>query len=123
MKALSNLDFDNIFLLLEQILVMAVLMFIGYLSVRFGVLKYEDSARISSMVLYLTRIPWLIDEGGRILYVTFLASAAPTAVNVTQLANIYGKDSVLAGSINIMSVFLCIATMPMMTAVYPRVCL
>lgn len=73
---------------------------------------------LTILMLRLTHIPYLMEEGTRVLYVSFLASAAPTAVNVTQLANIYGNDSVLAGSINIMSIFLCIITMPLMTAVY-----
>ncbi len=72
-------------------------------------------------LLYISRIPFLMEEGPRILYVSFLASAAPTAVNVTQLSDIYGEDSVRAGSINILSVFLCIVTMPLMTAIYQYV--
>ncbi len=73
---------------------------------------------LTILILKVTGIPYLLEDGASILYVSFLASAAPTAVNVTQLADLYGKDSVLAGSINIMSVFLCIITMPLMTAVY-----
>ncbi len=73
---------------------------------------------LTILMLWLTRIPYLIDQGPKILYVSFLASAAPTAVNVTQLSNLYGNDSILAGSINIMCVFFCILTMPLMTAVY-----
>ena len=73
---------------------------------------------LTILMLRLTHIPYLINEGTKVLYVSFLASAAPTAVNVTQLANLYGEDSILASSINIMSVFLCIITMPLMTAVY-----
>lgn len=76
---------------------------------------------LTILMLWLTRIPYLIDQGPKVLYVSFLASAAPTAVNVTQLSNLYGNDSVLAGSINIMCVFLCILTMPLMTAVYQHV--
>ncbi|MBQ9155271.1 MAG: AEC family transporter [Eubacterium sp.] len=73
---------------------------------------------LTILMLFLLHIPSLIKEGPSILYVSFLASAAPVAVNVTQLANLYGEDSVLASSINIMSVFLCIITMPLMTMVY-----
>lgn len=73
---------------------------------------------LTILMLRLTGIPYLMQDGASVLYVSFLASAAPTAVNVTQIADIYGKDSITAGSINIMSVFLCILTMPLMTAVY-----
>lgn len=72
-------------------------------------------------MLFILRLPFLLEEGPKILYVSFLASAAPTAVTVTQLADIYGEDSVTAGSINILTVFCCILTMPLMTAVYQKV--
>ena len=69
-------------------------------------------------MLWVTRIPYLMDQGPKILYVSFLAAAAPTAANITQLSNLWGGDSVLAGSINILCVFFCILTMPLMTVVY-----
>ncbi|MBR5046642.1 MAG: AEC family transporter [Eubacterium sp.] len=73
---------------------------------------------LTVVMLWASRIPWLLADGPKVLFVSFLASAAPVAVNVTQLADVCGEDSVLAGSINILSVFLCILTMPLMTAVY-----
>ncbi len=76
---------------------------------------------LTIFMLRITGIPYLLKDGPSVLYVSFLASAAPTAVNVTQLADIYGKDSQTAGAINIMSVFLCILTMPLMTAVYQKI--
>ncbi|MDO4490026.1 MAG: AEC family transporter [Lachnospiraceae bacterium] len=53
-----------------------------------------------------------------VLFVFFLATAAPSASTVSQLANVEHRDEVLAGSINIMTVVLCIATMPLMTFVF-----
>ena len=53
-----------------------------------------------------------------VLFVFFLATAAPSASTVSQLANVEHKDEVLAGSINIMTVVLCIATMPLMTFLF-----
>ncbi|MCQ2500506.1 MAG: AEC family transporter [Lachnospiraceae bacterium] len=53
-----------------------------------------------------------------VLFVFFLATAAPSASTVSQMANLEHKDEVLAGSINIMTVVLCILTMPLMTAVF-----
>lgn len=73
---------------------------------------------LTIVLLWLTRVPWLMERGPEILFVSFLASAAPVAVNVTQIADLYGEDSILAGSINIMSVILCIGTMPLMTVIY-----
>ena len=73
---------------------------------------------LTILLLWLTRVPFLMDKGAEILFVSFLAACAPVAVNVTQIADLYGEDSILAGSINIMSVILCIATMPLMTVIY-----
>lgn len=73
---------------------------------------------LTILMLWVSRIPWILDDGPRVLFVSFLAAAAPVAVNVTQLSDVCGKDSVQAGRINILSVFLCILTMPLMTAVY-----
>lgn len=53
-----------------------------------------------------------------VLFVFFLATAAPSASTVSQMANVEHKDEVLAGSINIMTVVLCIITMPIMTFVF-----
>lgn len=50
-----------------------------------------------------------------VLFVFFLATAAPSASTVSQMANVEHRDEVLAGSINIMTVVLCIITMPLMT--------
>lgn len=53
-----------------------------------------------------------------ILLVVFLASSAPAAAMVTQLAQIYDQDSKYASVINVMSVMFCIATMPLMVMLY-----
>ncbi len=59
-----------------------------------------------------------------VLLVTMLAVSAPVAVAVTQIANLYKsiEDAKIAGSINVMSVILCIVTMPVMTAFYQFLC-
>ncbi len=41
------------FMLLEQILIMGVLILIGYASIRLHILKTEDSASISTLVLFI----------------------------------------------------------------------
>lgn len=53
-----------------------------------------------------------------ILMVVLLATSAPAAVMVTQLAQIYGRDSRYASVINVMSVIFCIVTMPLMVLLY-----
>ncbi len=53
-----------------------------------------------------------------ILLVVFLASSAPAAAMVTQLAQIYNQDSKYASVINVMSVMFCVAAMPLMVMLY-----
>ncbi len=53
-----------------------------------------------------------------ILMVVLLATAAPAAAMVTQLAQIHEKDVKYASVINVMSVIFCIITMPAMVMVY-----
>lgn len=54
----------------------------------------------------------------KVLMCTMLASAAPVAAAVTQCAELYGLDAKGAGMINVMSVLLCIASMPFMLWLY-----
>lgn len=53
-----------------------------------------------------------------ILLIVFLASAAPSASNIVQFAQVYEKDELNAGLINVMSTLLCILTMPLCVLVY-----
>ena len=53
-----------------------------------------------------------------ILMIVFLATAAPVAAMVTQLAQIYDQDVKYASVINVMSVIFCIITMPCMVMLY-----
>ena len=57
-------------------------------------------------------------DAGNILLVVLLATAAPAAAMVTQLAQLYGKDAKYASVINVMSVIFCIVTMPLMVLLY-----
>ena len=58
------------------------------------------------------------DDAEYILLVVFLATCAPAAAMVTQMAQIYNKDSMYASVINVMSIVFCIVTMPVMVMVY-----
>ena len=58
------------------------------------------------------------DDAEYILLVVFLATCAPAAAMVTQLAQIYDKDSKYASVINVMSIVFCIITMPLMVMIY-----
>lgn len=53
--------------------------------------------------------------------IILLASAAPAGAMITQLAQIYNRDSKYASVINVMSVIFCIITMPLMTLLYEAI--
>lgn len=60
----------------------------------------------------------LVPYGDTILLVTLLATMAPPASTVTQMAQVYGRDADYASSINVISTLLCIGTMPMLVTLY-----
>ncbi len=73
------------------------------------------------MILLLIRLTGayrLLPEAPMILFVSFLAICTPPAVNITQMAQIYGQDAKYSSSINVVSICLCLATIPLMTALY-----
>ena len=59
-----------------------------------------------------------IPDAEKILLVTFLATMTPSASMVTQLAQVYGNGEQMAVSINIISTFICIVTMPVFVMMY-----
>lgn len=61
-------------------------------------------------------------EAQRIMLIVVLASAAPTASMITQMAQIYQKDSYNASVINVMSIMFCIITMPLIVMIYETWC-
>lgn len=70
------------------------------------------------LVLALSPLKELAPEGGRVLLITLLATAAPCAAMVTQMAVLYGKRPDHAGAINVVSTLICVATMPLSAAAY-----
>lgn len=69
-------------------------------------------------VFYISKISYLHPEAERILIVVLLAAAAPSAATVTQLAQVYDRESGYASIINVMSILFCIITMPAMVMLY-----
>ena len=74
------------------------------------------------VLVWLTRITKLIPMSRDVLVVTILAAAAPIGVAVAQMAALGGVDARKAGAINVMSVLLCIITMPLMILIYQLMC-
>lgn len=58
------------------------------------------------------------EDAEYILMIVLLATAAPAAAMITQLAQIHNKDVKYASVINVMSVIFCIITMPLLTMLY-----
>ena len=70
------------------------------------------------LLMRLCRLPELVVNGDKIVYILFLAVIAPTGVLVTQIAQLYHQDAEYASAINVVTTLLCIATMPLMTWIY-----
>ncbi len=74
------------------------------------------------LLIWASRITVLLPLSRNVLVVTVLATSAPVAVSVTQMADLFGGDSRKASAINVMSVIFCIITMPIMMMVYQTLC-
>lgn len=69
-------------------------------------------------VIRLSGIYTILPEASTILFIPFLATCAPPAVNITQMAQLYGQDAQYSSSINVVSICLCLVTIPLMSALY-----
>lgn len=73
------------------------------------------------LVLLLIKISGaytLMADAATILFIPFLASCAPPAVNITQLAQVYGEDAKHASAINVFSICMCLFTTPLLAGLY-----
>ena len=66
----------------------------------------------------LSHAALLTPNGETVLLVTMLAVSAPCASTVMQFCVMYGKSPDYAGAINIVSTLCCVASMPVMIALY-----
>lgn len=57
-------------------------------------------------------------DASQIFVITLLAASAPCAATITQFAQVYDKDANYASMINVVSVILCIITMPLIIMTY-----
>ena len=71
------------------------------------------------LILKLSGMANLVNNGQWILLITLLAASAPSASAVTQMSQVYGKDPDYACAINVATTLLCILTMPLMVSLYP----
>lgn len=76
---------------------------------------------ITILIFCFSGMAKLHGDAEYILLVVLLATSAPAAVMITQLAQIYDKDAKYASVINVMSVIFCIVTMPLMVLLYETI--
>ncbi|MCQ2507226.1 MAG: AEC family transporter [Dorea sp.] len=59
-----------------------------------------------------------VANGEKILFISLLATMAPSASSLTQMAQVYGKDAKYCTAINVATTLLCFITMPLLAAIY-----
>ena len=69
-------------------------------------------------LLKFTNLSSMVKNGDMILLISLLASVAPTAASVTQIAQIYDADSEYASAYYFVTTLLCILTMPVFVWFY-----
>ena len=70
------------------------------------------------ILLKFTNLSSMAKNGDMILLISLLASVAPTAASVTQIAQIYDADSEYASAYYFITTMLCILTMPFFVWIY-----
>ena len=70
------------------------------------------------LLMKMSRAELLVVNGNTILLISLLASIAPTAASITQMTQVYDKDSEYASAIYFITTIVCIATMPAMVWLY-----
>ena len=60
----------------------------------------------------------LFPQGETVLLVTFLAAISPAASSITQMAQVYGNDAEYANLINVVTLLLCVFSMPLFVSLY-----
>lgn len=72
------------------------------------------------LLMKVSRAELLVANGNTILLISLLASIAPTAASITQMTQVYDKDSEYASAIYFITTLVCIATMPVMVWLYQK---
>ena len=75
------------------------------------------------LLVWVSHVAVIFPLAGKVLVATILAAAGPTAVSISQLAEVYGGDAARAGRVNVMSTLFCVITMPVMIYIYQILCL
>ena len=70
------------------------------------------------LLIKVTGIAGLIENGEKILLIPLLAASAPTANTVSQFASIYNEKASYASAIGTLTQLSCIVTMPLLVFLY-----
>lgn len=73
------------------------------------------------LVLLLIKVSGVYNlraDAATILFIPFLASCAPPAVNITQMAQVYNENAKHASAINVFSICMCLFTTPLLAGLY-----
>ncbi len=81
-------------------------------------LKMAVTPLIILILLKLSGVTGIAEDGKTVVYISFLAVITPCAATVTQLAQMYRNRPEHAGALNAMTTVISIVTMPLMTWLY-----
>lgn len=91
----------------------------AYLICAMRLLVYPLLLILALKLTGLTRLA----SGPDVMMITLLAASAPSATTVTNLAQVYNSDPEIAATVNIITMLLCIITMPVINLIYQLVLL
>ena len=75
----------------------------------------------SLILLKISHLASLSEDGNQIMLIVFLAVITPSASTVTQMCQVYGNDSRYASAINVVATLFSIITMPLMVMLFQMI--
>ena len=73
---------------------------------------------IALAMVKFSHIQRLVENGDTVMLISLLACISPTAASITQMTQIYNKNSEYASAIYFLTTLVCIATMPVIVWLY-----
>ena len=81
-------------------------------------LKMVVTPTVVLLMLKISGVTGLVEDGKTIVYISFMAVITPCATTVTQLAQMYRNRPAYASALNAMTTVISIVSMPLMTGLY-----
>lgn len=73
---------------------------------------------VALLILRFSPLHTLAENGRKILLITLLAACAPTAVNITNMSQVFGQNARYASAVNVTTTLLSSLTMPLLVMLY-----